>query len=164
VAARLQRHDGAGPGRRLRHFRLVTEGPAGGRPLGDLFGFPRPADVVPYKLFEIVPGAVLEVRGAPGAPVLASVEVRTPTGRRFEYEAQASVADDGVARLRVPYATAASATPTRALGPWRVAVDGAEFAVDVSEADVLEGRSVPVSARGPRAPAATSSAGEPPRA
>jgi hypothetical protein len=164
VAARLQRHDGAGPGRRLRHFRLVTEGPAGGRPLGDLFGFPRPADVVPYKLFEIVPGAVLEVRGAPGAPVLASVEVRTPTGRRFEYEAQASVADDGVARLRVPYATAASATPTRALGPWRVAVDGAEFAVDVSEADVLEGRSVPVSARGPREPAATSSAGEPPRA
>jgi hypothetical protein len=165
VVTRLQRHDGGGPGRRrLGHFRLVTEGPAGGRPLGDLFGFPRPADVVPYKLFEIVPGALLEVRGAAGAPVLASVEVRTPTDRRFEYEAQGSVAGDGVARLRVPYATAESTTPTRALGPWRVQVDGAEFAVDVSEADVLEGRSVPVPARGPREPAGTSSVGEPPRA
>lgn len=163
VAARLHRHDGVGPGRRLRHFRLVTEGPAGGRPLGDLFGFPRPGDVVPYKLFEIVPGALLEVRGAPGAPVLASVEVHTPTGRRFEYEAQGSVADDGVARLRVPYTTAPS-TAARALGPWRVRVDDAELAVDVSEADVLEGRSVPVPARGPREPAATSSAGERPGA
>jgi dolichyl-diphosphooligosaccharide--protein glycosyltransferase len=163
VASRLHRGDGAGEGRRLRHFRLVTEGPVGGRPLGDLFGFSRPADVVPYKLFEIVPGALLEVRGAPGSTVEAAVEVRTPGGRRFEYAARASVADDGVARLRVPYATAPS-TPVRVLGPWRVRVDGAELAVDVSEADVLEGRSVPVPARGPRTPAATSSAGEPPRA
>jgi len=163
VATRLHRHDGVGPGRRLRRFRLVTEGPTGGRPLGDLFDFPRPADVVPYKLFEIVPGALLEVRGAPGAPVLAAVEVRTPTGRRFEYEAQASVADDGVARLRVPYATAPS-TPARALGPWRVRVDGAEHAVDVSEADVLEGRTVPVPAHGPRPPAGTSSGPGRPRA
>jgi dolichyl-diphosphooligosaccharide--protein glycosyltransferase len=163
VSARLHRGDGAGEGGRLRHFRLVTEGPAGGRPLGDLFGFPRPADVVPYKLFEIVPGALLEVRGAPGANVEAAVEVRTPAGRRFEYAARATVADDGVARLRVPYATASS-TPARALGPWRVRVEGTELAVHVSEADVLQGRTLSVPARGPRAPAATSSAGEPPRA
>jgi dolichyl-diphosphooligosaccharide--protein glycosyltransferase len=163
VSARLHRGDGVGEGRRLRHFRLVTEGPAGGRPLGDLFGFPRRPEVVPYKLFEIVPGALLEVPGAPGAEVEATVEVGTPAGRRFPYAARGTVADDGFVRLRVPYATASS-TPARALGPWRVRVDGAELAVEVSEADVLEGRTVRVPARGPGGPAATSSAGEPPRA
>jgi hypothetical protein len=163
VATRLHRHDGVGPGRRLRRFRLVTEGPTGGRPLGDLFGFPRPADVVPYKLFEIVPGALLEVQGRPGTPVLASLEIGTPSGRRFAYTAQASVAADGLARLRVPYATART-TPAHALGLWRVEVGGEVRRVDVSEADVLEGRRVSVPAHGPRLPAGTSSGSGRPRA
>jgi asparagine N-glycosylation enzyme membrane subunit Stt3 len=163
VTTRLERHDGVGPSRRLRHFRLVTEGPAGGRPLGDLFGFERPAAAVPYKLFEIVPGAVLAVAGAPGAPVQASLEVRTPTGRRFQYAAQSRVADDGLARLRVPYATGRT-TPARALGPWRVRVGDEERVVEVSDADVLEGRTVAVPAPGARPPPATSSAPGRPRA
>lgn len=152
VATRLQRDDGAA-GRRLRRFRLVTEGPPGGRPLGDLLQLPRPEAVVPYKLFEVVAGALLEVRGAPGAPVLASVTVQTPTGRRFEYRAMARVEPEGVARLRVPYATEGG-TPAHTLGPWRVRVGDAERSVRVGEADVLEGRRVPVAGPAEASPAA----------
>jgi asparagine N-glycosylation enzyme membrane subunit Stt3 len=137
VQRRLHADDGSARrgSRHLERFRLVTEGPAGGRPF---FPVEEPRSVPPYKLFEVVEGAVLEVRAAPRAVVRAELDVETPIGRRFRYRAVARADAGGLARLRVPYATEAG-PPTRANGPWRVRVADTELAVEVSERDVLEG-------------------------
>jgi hypothetical protein len=119
--ARLHRHDGLGAqdGPRWERFRLITEGPAGGAPLTDVLGIPRPRGVIPYKLFEIVPGALLEVETAPHAKVEASLALVTPLRRRIVYRAEAEADASGLARLRLPYASEPR-HPVRASGPWRV--------------------------------------------
>jgi dolichyl-diphosphooligosaccharide--protein glycosyltransferase len=145
VTQRLHRQDGLARPRRPRweRFRLVTEGPAGGTPLASLFGVASPPGAVPYKLFEIVEGAQLEVTAPPGTAVEASVAIATPLGRRFEYRAEAQAGADGVARLRLPYATETSA-PARPIGPWQVRAGHARFEVPVSERAVREGAVVAV--------------------
>lgn len=135
------RHTSAAPS--LAHFRLVTEGPAGGRPLTELFGLQGATGAVPYKLYEIVPGALLELRAEPGAPVVAGVTIRTPVGRLFRYEARALTGADGVARLRVPYATD-SRLPARPTGDFVVRAGNSERRVPVSEEDVRAGHTIQV--------------------
>lgn len=127
----------------LARFRLVTEGPRGGRPLTDALGVPRAADAVPYKLYEIVPGAVLEAHAEPDAPVVAGVTIRTPVGRLFRYEARAAADANGVARIRVPYATD-SRLPARPAGEYLVRAGSSEKSVAVSEDDVRAGRTISV--------------------
>ena len=148
LLARLQDGDGrataADP--RLEHFRLVTEGPPGGRPLGTILRVPTPKDAIPYKLFEIVPGAVLEASAPPGTEVEARVVVRSPLGRVFGYAAEGTSGADGLARLVVPYATETGA-PVRPDGGWRVRVGDREVTVAVTDADVTEGRTVRVGER-----------------
>lgn len=96
---------------------------------------------IPFKLFEVVEGALLIVAAEPGAEVSAEIHVvpQDTSGRPYRTLAVADA--DGVARLRVPYATrqrGAIATP----GPWRVQVGDREITYEVSEADVREGRAV----------------------
>ena len=69
-------------------------------------------DAVPYKLWEIVPGAVIQLVLPPHERVEARLAVETPIGRRFVYRASAVSNDEGIATLRVPYATGAT-TGTR---------------------------------------------------
>ena len=142
VERRLHELDGSARGNapHLEHFRLVTEGPQGGLPF---LPVPAPRYVPPYKLFEVVEGAVLEARATPDTVVRADLGLETPAGRRFRFRAVARADGSGVARLRVPYATEPAA-PTRAIGPWRVRIAGTELELEVSEAEVLEGRVVPV--------------------
>jgi hypothetical protein len=93
----------------------------------------------PYKLFEVVPGARLDVAAPSGERVVAEVEVATPTGRRFAYRSEAIADATGTARLRLPNATRTSA-PARPVGPWRLrAGDRAPVALAVGESDVLDG-------------------------
>jgi hypothetical protein len=162
MALRLQRADGTAafdlP--RLVHFRLVAEGPRGGSPLGDLLGLPRSPRVVPYKLFEIVPGALLRVPGEPGAPVRAAVDVQTSDGRRFAYVARATAGDDGFASLRVPYATDAG-YPAGPTGPYRVRSGDRSYEVSVADRDVLAGATVAVGAGDAALPAPAAAAGGP---
>lgn len=141
----LHRADGSAlPGApAFSRLRLVTEGPAGGRAPVELFGRRAPRPAIPYKLFEIVPGAVLEAEAEPGTPVSARLGLRSPLGRRFRWEARTTAGADGRARLRVPYATRGP-HPTRALAPYRVEVGERAFAVPVPEAAVLEGATVAV--------------------
>lgn len=143
---RLHREDGRElPGQaRWERFRLVTEGPRGGRPLTDLYGGAAMPGIPPFKLFERVAGAQLEIEAAPGTPVEAFTDVETPLGRRFRYVARGAATEDGVARLRVPYASDAT-TPVRA-GRWRVRAGGAALDVAVPEQAVLHGESVRVRA------------------
>ena len=99
--------DGVGPGaQRAERLRLIIEGPWGGRPSG--LAFPSggvPKRVIPYKLFEVVEGAVLEARGTQGTELEARVQIITSLGRRFRYRALARADREGWVRLRVPYAT-----------------------------------------------------------
>jgi dolichyl-diphosphooligosaccharide--protein glycosyltransferase len=153
LTQRLHREDGV-EREDLPHwerFRLVTEGPRGGRPLSDMFSAAALPGVEPYKLFERVAGAVLEVHAAPGAGVEAVAVIRTPLGRQFRFPVHRKADAEGVARIRVPYATDGAA-PTGAIGPWRVTADGAAHLVDVSEAAVREGQVVTVASGGEETP------------
>jgi hypothetical protein len=145
VASRLQRRDGLATGEEpaLARFRLITEGPAGGRALTELFGVPTPPGTVPYKLWQAVAGARVEVDARPGAEVEASLPIVTPAGRRFRYRTHALADADGIARLRLPYATDAR-HPARAAGRLRVVADGVVRHVSVTDRDVLEGAVVAV--------------------
>ncbi len=108
IGRRLHRLDGRSDGTRARleHFRLLTEAPARGTPISWLFESSDRREI-PYKLFEIVPGAVLEVWAAPGTAVEASLRVATRNKRGFFYRARGITGTDGRARIRVPYATGA---------------------------------------------------------
>ena len=148
---RLHHGDGSGgPGwSHVERFRLVSEGPARGVPLPVMFPEGLPERSIPYKLFERVAGAVLEVAAAPGAAVQAEAALETPLGRRFVYRAGAAADAGGVARLRVPYATDA-AHPVRTLGLYRVSTPGSSRLVAVPDAAVRAGALVPVAGQGPR--------------
>jgi len=146
VVARLHAQDGVAEGvepSTLEHFRLVTEQPAGGLSIGALFGGER-APQIPYKLFEIVAGAVIEVAAAADEPVTARLTIRTPTGRSIRYRSSARAGIDGIARIRVPYATGdgsrtAALPVARAVGPYRVEVGDRVHRVEISEQDIQRG-------------------------
>jgi asparagine N-glycosylation enzyme membrane subunit Stt3 len=145
---RLHETDGSRRGsmKHVERMRLIVEGPIGGMPLPIFFPSRiAPANVIPYKLYEIVAGAVLEARGPPGRVLAADALVRTSSGRRFLYQAATRSDADGVARLRVPYASETSA-PTRPEGPYRVLFGKAETRARVSDADVRDGAVIRVDA------------------
>ena len=148
---RLFRDDGLRrPGQpAYRRFRLVTEGPRGAGALetavGLVGGAAFEAGAVPYKLFEVVEGARLEIPAAPGSRVEASLVVRTPAGREFRYQTAARTPSDGLALLRVPYANepAGARSGEHAVTPaprWEITIDGrAAGTLYVPEAAVVAG-------------------------
>jgi dolichyl-diphosphooligosaccharide--protein glycosyltransferase len=143
---RLHKTDGSalGPSNHVERFRLIVEGPPGGTSLPTAFPSGRvPRDTIPYKLYEVVAGAVLEAHGAPYSRVDAEVSVLTPSGRRFPYRATALTDAEGLTRMRVPYATE-TASPTRPEGPYRVRLGNVEVRVPVSDAEVRGGAVIPV--------------------
>jgi hypothetical protein len=86
---------------------------------------------------------VIEVRADAGTAVEAALALHSPFGREFRYVARAVAGTDGVARLRVPYASDAK-TPVAAREPWELRVGDARLPVMISEEDVLQGATVPV--------------------
>jgi dolichyl-diphosphooligosaccharide--protein glycosyltransferase len=139
VASRLQHDDGSARSGRahLAHFRLLVEGPRGGVPIALAAGAGTGRSL-PYKLFERVESATLDVPAPPGEAVEALLAVKTSAGRRFRFRATGRAGPDGRARLLVPYSTE-QAGPTHALGPWRVRSPLGEWRVRVPERAVREG-------------------------
>lgn len=139
VVQRLHRQDGSAEGSlpQLGRFRLLHEGPEGGVPVAAYFA-EEDTGQVPYKLFEIVQGALLEVPARPGSSVVAVVSVRVASGRRFSYRAVGVADASGFARLRVPYATDASG-PGATRGAYTVVSSDRRWQVEVPEAAVLGG-------------------------
>ena len=113
----------------LAHFRLVTERGQGYR----------------LKLFEIVAGALITARAQPGAELVATLGLVLPEGVTIRYRAVGVAGEDGVVQLRVPYATGRGGG-LRTLGPYRITLEGRRYGLPVTEADVLEGRTVPLMA------------------
>jgi len=139
IGHRLYHQDGRSPRatEQLTHFRLVTEGPVGGRSVASLAGrLPRK---IPYKLFEIVEGALLRVHTRAGGNVSAEIPLVSPTGREFVYRSRALADEAGEVLLRVPYSTDRLA-PVHARGPYIVRSEGNTQTLEVEEEDVLEGR------------------------
>jgi hypothetical protein len=98
------------------------------------------------KVFEFVPGATLRVSGVPaGAPVRAATRVRTRLGRSLAFEVWAIPGDDGVASLRVPYATGRNGESSAS--EYDVQSGSRAAVVSVAEDDVVGGGEVAVRVR-----------------
>jgi asparagine N-glycosylation enzyme membrane subunit Stt3 len=138
VVSRLYFLDGgsrSGKASALGSYRLLAESPS---PVSVL-GFTARA----YKLFGVVEGALLSVRGArPGAAVTATLPVATVAGRRFLWATSVNADWNGAARLRVPYASGVNGTSLA--GPVAVGDGERSRVVTLDEARVVGGLEVPV--------------------
>lgn len=99
------------------------------------------------RIFEIVPGALLEGDTRPGALVLAALSLEAPTTKRRWSSTWSTEADaGGHFSLRVPYSTEAplNADPdtVRVLGAYKVTVNGLQRWVPISEDAVQKEQSI----------------------
>ncbi|MFM7737217.1 MAG: STT3 domain-containing protein [Alphaproteobacteria bacterium] len=109
----------------LDHFRLVVDSERDGAP-----GF--------VQAWEVVPGARLAVRSAPGASVRASYEWTSDAGRARRHLVTAVADPDGEAHLVLPYSSARA--DLGQVSAWRVESEGRTNDLRVDEAAVRGGR------------------------
>jgi asparagine N-glycosylation enzyme membrane subunit Stt3 len=137
VVSRLYLADGLPRGDRpaLDRYRLVFESP------------PRaPIPWIsqgPFRIFEVVRGAELEVTGArPLSTVTVSIDVRTNQGRAFRWTTSRTADDSGAASLRVPYVTGRNGASVA--GPAVISSPDARREVTVPPGAVERGDRLPV--------------------
>jgi asparagine N-glycosylation enzyme membrane subunit Stt3 len=94
-----------------------------------------------YKVFELVRGAVLAGRAAPGARIEVRLGVETNRGRRFAWASHAIADAAGGYRVRVPYATSGGPAGVRVAAAYelRCGDEEAGGTVAVPEAAVRGG-------------------------
>lgn len=127
----------------LGRFRLVAEDPVAGVPFAALLGQRARATLPPYRLFEVVDGANLQMTTDPGAAVSVRVVLVSPGGRRISYGVETIADAQGHASLRIPYATKTSSS-VRPDGPLVVDSGSYREVVELTEEDVRSGREVSV--------------------
>ncbi|RME29755.1 MAG: hypothetical protein D6806_00955 [Deltaproteobacteria bacterium] len=121
----------------LRRFRMLLE--SGPRP-------PQPYPVGPYfKAFELVEGARITGRAAPGSVVRLRLGLVTNTGRRFTYRDTVQAGGDGRFVFVVPYPTGTTHYPVHATTPYRIKIGGKVYHLEVPESAVVKGGEVPLS-------------------
>jgi hypothetical protein len=156
VMQRLHDRDGTeqGAAPALGRFRLVFEAPRGAPALGEVFDPSSARAGAPYKLFEIVPGAVIELSCEPERRAEVRAEVRVD-GRSFPWRSSARTDDTGVARLRVPYPAGDRSVEARAAGrapaPLQVTCGGLVGRVRVPASAVQAGQRVRATLAAPEA-------------
>jgi hypothetical protein len=99
----------------------------------------RPEPMPIGLVWERVPGAILEAPGAPGDVLEVHLPVRYPrAGYELEWFGEGAVGEDGLARVRIPYATESPNGEGIATRParWRIADRSGE--VDIPERAVRE--------------------------
>jgi dolichyl-diphosphooligosaccharide--protein glycosyltransferase len=120
----------------LGAFRLVSESQA--KTIWQTVGVPT------FKLFQVVPGERVRVRGAaPRQRVVATTTLRTTGGRVIEWATHDFAGEDGAATLRLPYSVGANGTVLAS--PWLVTDGRRTASVAPSDVDVVLGASVEVS-------------------
>jgi dolichyl-diphosphooligosaccharide--protein glycosyltransferase len=92
-----------------------------------------------YKVFELVSGAVLTGRAAPGARIEVSLDVETNRGRRFRWASHAIADAAGRYRAPVPYATRGGPAGVRVAPAYRLRCAGATASAVVAEPQVESG-------------------------
>jgi len=96
-----------------------------------------------YKLFGVVPGATLHIRGAaPGSKVSATVPVETDTGRVFLWTTRGVAGPSGDAAIRVPYASGRNGMVLA--GRYAVSDGKRKREFSVSEPQVVRGETISV--------------------
>lgn len=94
-------------------------------------------------IWEHVPGAVLEARGAPGEVLTVNFQIRYKRADyTVNYEDKAAVGRDGVARMRLPYATIGPNGDGEVAGRATWSLGDRRGRLQVREADVLEGNTI----------------------
>jgi dolichyl-diphosphooligosaccharide--protein glycosyltransferase len=130
LMARLQEDDG----RDMTRHRLVYEASDPDAPNG---GGP-----APFKVFQLVPGALIEGKALPGDTVVARLGYITNRGRRGEYRATSHASVDGRYSIRVPYATRGVQSVVRVDPEYRLEAGGEEQRIAVDEEAVQAGRTL----------------------
>jgi asparagine N-glycosylation enzyme membrane subunit Stt3 len=135
IPSRLYYYDGMSSDRTvsaLGGYRLLYESP-GTEWVGNL----PPAHL--FKAFGVVPGAKIELRGAPsGGTVTAKVRIQTNQNRVFEWSTRTAADGLGHAALRLPYATGANGLVQA--GSYSISDGVHQGTLDLDEKDVLGGR------------------------
>jgi dolichyl-diphosphooligosaccharide--protein glycosyltransferase len=140
VSTSLLLADGVGseimgmPLKQLDHFRLLYESEEEMKARG----LPRPVKKI--KVFEYVPGAVLEVAARPGEEVSVHSRVGTNQGLEFEFLKTRTAGPDGRAGFVLQYAEADGPGRTGLMEPYTVRAAGGTARLSVADADVLAGR------------------------
>lgn len=123
----------------LGHFRMIYESstaPDLEQPMGMV------------KIFEYVPGALIKVKAGPDQKVGILLNMTSNQGRPFVYVNEGTYRD-GVYEIRVPYSTETVRERVHALGTYLVFSGNQKGVkmqdINVSESDVLEGRTIGVS-------------------
>jgi asparagine N-glycosylation enzyme membrane subunit Stt3 len=99
-----------------------------------------------YKIYEVVPGAIVVGRAAPGATIEVSIPLKTNRNRAFEYRTEIRADDEGRYRVRLPYANRGGPKSVRATKPYRFSCGDKSRFLSVKERSVQRGRTL----RGPR--------------
>ncbi len=150
MEAKLHIFDGNG----LKQYRLVHESPR--NPYNDepyykniyniLYGGNIPVENSGLvKVFEYVKGAKIEGRAPPNTTVTLTNTIKTNIERTVQYSQTTS--SNGTYAFTVPYSTLGpipgeTQFDTRPTGPYTVTFGNASKQIDVSEKDVLEGRTI----------------------
>jgi len=130
LMARLQEDDG----RDLTRHRLVYEASDPDAPNG---GGP-----APFKVFQLVPGALIEGKALSGETVVARLGYVTNRGRRGEYRATSRASVDGRYVIRVPYATRGVQSVVQVDPEYRLEAGGEQQRIAVEEEAVQAGRTL----------------------
>ncbi|MDV0445193.1 hypothetical protein MmiAt1_07500 [Methanimicrococcus sp. At1] len=101
------------------------------------------------KIFEYVEGAVIKGTAAPNETVDLTLTIQTNQNRIFNYNQSVKADADGSFSFTVPYSTTGPKTgetnfAVKPIGSYTVKYGAAEERVDVSEDDILNGRTVTV--------------------
>ena len=102
------------------------------------------APVSAIKLFELVRGARVEGRAAPGTRVRVSLDLRTNIRRVYTYSCSGRADRNGRFRVIVPYRAPGPNGSVTALGPYRVAAGERISLVRVGEPDEVRGADLAV--------------------
>jgi dolichyl-diphosphooligosaccharide--protein glycosyltransferase len=92
-----------------------------------------------YKLFEVVPGAEVSGRAAPGREVEVSLALRTNRGRSLRYQTRVAADAEGRYRVRLPHATAGGPEGLKAAPFYRFACGDDVSGLQVGEPAVQQG-------------------------
>jgi hypothetical protein len=99
--------------------------------------------VARYKLFGVVPGATLHIRGAaPGSEVSATVPIETNIGRAFLWTTRGVAGPSGDAAIRVPYVSGRNGMVLA--GRYAVSDGKRKREFSVSEPQVVRGETISV--------------------
>ena len=118
----------------LAHHRLLFDAEARDVRAGES----RPA----YKLYEVVPGARVAGRAAPGALVTVRLPVHAGSAGSFIYAAESTADASGRYALTLPYANQGSATDVRPAARYELRSGDARAALAIDESAVREGRAI----------------------